>query len=119
MPAGSTFSVDLQTHPMAQQFMRLGPDPLPTVLHLPTSGHGTWYIPLPGGLHSISAENIVWDGNAYNFGIKLRLFGRFNASLAVSGEVDPDGGIQGAPETSSTGFSPFQAFTGTRAGAEN
>ena len=111
MPAGSTFSVDLQTHPMAQQFMRLGPDPLPTVLHLPTSGHG--------GLHSIPAENIVWDGNAYNFGIKLRLFGRFNASLAVSGEVDPDGGIQGAPETSSTGSSPFQAFTGTRAGAEN
>lgn len=119
MPAGSTFSVDLPTHPMAQQFMRLGPDPLPTVLHLPTSVHGTWYIPLLGGLHSIPAENIVWDGNAYNFGIKLRLFGRFNASLAVSGEVDPDGGIQGAPETSSTGFSPFQAFTGTRAGAEN
>ena len=104
---------------MAQQFMRLGPDPLPTVLHLPTSGHGTWYIPLLGGLHSIPAENIVWDGNAYNFSIKLRLFGRFNASLAVSGEVDPDGGIQGAPETSSTGSSPFQAFTGTRAGAEN
>ena len=61
----------------------------------------------------------MWDGNAYNFDMKLRLFGRLNADFAVGREVDPDGGIQGAPETSSTGFSPFQAVTGTRASAEN
>lgn len=108
LPAGSVFSVELP----------MGNNPLPTALHLPKDGEGTWYIPMRGNLMVIPAENLTWDGNTYRFDMKLRL-GPLNSDLVVSGEVGADGAIQGTFEALAGGFSPFQGFEGTLAGAGN
>ena len=108
LPTGSTFSVALP----------MGNRPLPTALHLPKDGEGTWYIPMRGNLMVIPAENLTWDGNTYRFDMKLRL-GPINSDFVVTGDVDADGAIQGAFETQGGGFSPFQGFEGTLAGADN
>ena len=108
LPTGSAFSVGL---PM------MG-NAIPTALHLPKDGKGMWYIPMQGNLMSIPTENLTWDGNRYRFDMKLRL-GPLNSDFVVSGEVDADGTIQGTFETQGGGFSPFQGFEGTLAGAWN
>ena len=119
LPAGSSFSVDLPPNPMLQRM--LGSDPLPTALHLPKDGEGTLYIPMRGNLLVLPAENLTWDGNAYRFDTTLRLPGMsgLSADFVVSGEVDADGAIQGTFEAPAGGFSPFQEFVGTLAGAGN
>ena len=122
LPTGSTFSVDLPPSPMLQRMM--GQNPLPTALHLPKDGEGSFYIPLMGNLMVLPAENLTWDGNAYRFETTLRFPGRpgaptLSADFVVTGEVDDDGAIKGTFEAGAGGFSPFQAFEGTRAGADN
>ena len=119
LPAGSTFSVDLPPNPLLQRM--LGGDPFPTALHLPKDGEGTLYIPMRGNLLVLPAENLTWDGNAYRFDTTLRLPGLsgLSANFVVSGEVDADGAIQGTFEAPAGGFSPFQEFVGTLAGAGN
>ena len=119
LPAGSTFSVDLPPNPLLQRM--LGGDPFPTALHLPKDGEGTLYIPMRGNLLVLPAENLTWDGNAYRFDTTLRLPGLsgLSAIFVVSGEVDADGAIQGTFEAPAGGFSPFQEFVGTLAGAGN
>ena len=108
LPAGSTFRVELP----------MGNNPLPTALHLPKDGEGTWYIPMQGNIMVIPAENVTWDGNSYRFDMKLRL-GPINSDLVVSGDVATDGAIQGTFEAQGGGFSPFLGFDGTLAGAGN
>ena len=108
LPAGSTFRVELP----------LGRNPLPTALHLPKDGEGTWYIPMRGNLMVIPAENIAWAGNTYRFDMKLRL-GPISSDVVVSGEVDAGGAIQGTFEVPGGGFSPFQGFEGELAGGGN
>ena len=113
LPTGSAFSVQL---PFAMPLRP--PSTLPTVLHLPKSGEGTWYIPMRGELLVFPAENITWDGNAYTFDMKLRL-GPMSNDFVVSGEVSADGAIQGTFDAPNGGLTPLQAFEGTLAGAEN
>ena len=113
LPTGSAFSVEL---PFAMPFAPA--TNLPTVLHLPKDGEGTWYIPMRGELLVFPAENITWDGNAYQFDMKLRL-GPMQSDLVVSGEVDGDGAIQGTFEAQGNSLSPLQAFEGALAGAGN
>ncbi len=69
-----------------------------------------------GNVVVIPAENLTWDGNTYRFDMKLRL-GPMNNDFVVSGEVGADGAIQGTFEAPAGGFSPFQGFEGTLAGA--
>ena len=113
LPTGSAFSVEL---PFAMPFAPA--TNLPTVLHLPKDGEGTWYIPMRGELLVFPAENITWDGNDYQFDMKLRL-GPMQSDLVVSGEVDGDGAIQGTFEAQGNSLSPLQAFEGALAGAGN
>ena len=113
LPTGSAFSVEL---PFAMPFAPA--TNLPTVLHLPKDGEGTWYIPMRGELLVFPAENITWDGNDYQFDLKLRL-GPMQSDLVVSGEVDGDGAIQGTFEAQGNSLSPLQAFKGALAGAGN
>ena len=97
--------------------LTLGRRALPTTLHLPRSGEGTWYIPMRGNLLVIPAENVMWDGDSYRFDMQMRL-GQISGRFLVSGEVDTDGVIQGMFEAQGGGFSMFSAFEGTRAGAD-
>ena len=113
LPTGSAFSVEL---PFAMPFAPA--TNLPTVLHLPKDGEGTWYIPMRGELMVFPAENVTWNGNAYQFDLKLRL-GPMKSDLVVSGEVDADGAIQGTFEAQGNSLSPLQAFEGALAGAGN
>ncbi len=108
LPADATYRVDLP----------MGRNPLPTALHLPKSGDGTWYIPMRGNLLVLPAENVMWDGDSYRFDMQLRL-GQIGGQFVVSGDVAGDGAIQGNFEAQGGGFSPFQAFEGARAGAGN
>ena len=64
------------------------------------------------------AENVTWDGHAFQFDMKLRL-GPMSSDLVVSGEGDADGAIQGTFEAQGNGLSPLQAFEGALAGAGN
>ncbi len=103
LPGASAYRVDLQMMGQA----------LPTALHLPRDGEGTWYIPIRGNLMTMPAENITWDGNAYRFDMQLRL-GPMGGDFVVAGTVADDGAIQG--EFEGDGMVPFSAFEGTLAG---
>ena len=91
----------------------MGQNTLPTVLHLPKNGEGTWYIPMGGNLMVIPAQNITWDENTYRFDMQLRM-GPMSGDFVIEGTVGEDGAIQGKFEGS--GFVPFSGFEGTRAG---
>ena len=103
LPSDSVYRVDL---PM----MRRG---LPTALHLPRNGEGTWYIPMRGNLLVIPAKNIMWDGETYSFDMQMRL-GPMGGDFVVSGQVD-NGTISGDFEGS--GMVPFSSFEGMLAEA--
>jgi hypothetical protein len=108
LPADAAYRVDLS----------MGRNPLPTALHLPRSGEGTWYIPMRGNLLVLPTENITWDGDSYRFDMQMRL-GQIGGQFVVSGSVAGDGAIQGNFEAQGGGFSPFSTFEGTKTGAEN
>ena len=107
LPSDAAYRVDLA----------MGPLSMPTALHLPRSGEGTWYIPMRGNVMVIPAEELVWDGNAYQFNMQMRL-GRISGDFVVSGEVQADGAIQGTFDAQG-GFSPFQQFQGIQAGSQD
>ena len=100
LPADSAYSVDL---PMMGRA-------LPTALHLPRDGEGTWYIPLRGNLLVLPATNIAWDGAGYRFDMQLRL-GRLGGDFVVTGDVDGDA-ITGS--FAGEGLVPFSSFEGHR-----
>ena len=101
LPSDSVYRVDL---PMMGRA-------LPTALHLPKGGEGTWYIPMRGNLLVIPATGIAWDGNTYSFGMQMRL-GPMSGDFVVKGQVD-DGAISGDFE--GTGMVPFSWFEGALA----
>ena len=101
LPSDSVYRVDL---PMMGRA-------LPTALHLPKGGEGTWYIPMRGNLLVIPATGIAWDGNTYSFGMQMRL-GPMSGDFVVKGQVD-DGAISGDFE--GTGMVPFSSFEGALA----
>ena len=55
--------VSLQSDAAYRVDLAMGPLSMPTALHLPWFGEGTWYIPMRGNLMVISAKELVWDGN--------------------------------------------------------
>ena len=101
LPSDSVYTVDL---PM------MG-NALPTALHLPKSGEGTWYIPMRGNLLVLPATNIMWDGDTYTFNMKMRL-GPMGGDFVVTGLVE-SGAITGDFE--GTGMVPFSSFEGALA----
>ena len=102
LPSDSVYSVSLGL--MGRE--------LPSVLHLPRSGEGTWYIPMRQNLLVVPASNLRWDGDTYTFDMKMRL-GPMSGDFIVKGHVDNDlirGDFDGA------GMVPFSSFEGIRPG---
>ena len=102
LPADSTYNIDL---PMMGR-------PIPTALHLPKTGEGTWYILMRGNLLLLPAKNVEWGGSSYSFDMQMRL-GPMGSDFVVKGTVDGsaiNGGFEGE------GIVPFSAFEGQLTG---
>ena len=104
LPSDSVYRVDLSMMGRV----------LPTALHLPKSGEGTWYMPMRGNLLVIPAKGVTWDGNNYNFDAQIRL-GPMGGDFVVSGQVE-NGAING--NFTGTGVVPFSSFEGALAESE-
>jgi len=86
--------------------------PIPTVLHLPKSGEGSWFVPTFGMIFISPITDLRWTGRAFEFSTSLRV-GMGPAPFRVKGEVQDDGGIRAKVEPIENGRIPFPEFTGT------
>ena len=102
LPADSTYNIDLQMMGRA----------IPSALHLPKTGEGTWYILMQGNLLLLAAKNVEWDGSSYSFDIQMRL-GPMGGDFVVKGMLDGSG-ING--EFEGDGMVPFSACEGQLTG---
>lgn len=89
--------------------------PIPSVLHLPRSGPGTWY--LGQGrfqINVISIPQIEWNGDAFTFRMDARFGPNAAFTFDVSGTVGPDGTIRGQTTPVGVAKAPFSpSFEGT------
>ena len=87
---------------------------IPSVLYLPQSGDGAWYVSTLSIINVSTIKDVSWTGNAFKFSTSLRL-GTGPGPFQVNGEIGEDGSIHGSLETlSSTSRVPFREFSGTR-----
>ena len=87
---------------------------LPSVLHLPQSGEGSWYLPQLGIINVSPIKDVTWNGRAFQFSTPLRL-GTGPGPFQVNGNVTENGSISGSLQTlSSTSRVPFSEFSGKR-----
>lgn len=104
-PAGSAYLVDIT---LPQQT-------IPSVLHIPRSGEGAWYVPLFGIINVSPIAGVQWTGSAYEFSTSLRLGGGGPGPYRFKGEISEEGSIRGSVEPESgTGRPPFREFSGER-----
>ena len=86
---------------------------IPSVLYLPKSGDGAWYIPTFSIINVSTIKEVSWTGNAFQFSTSLRL-GTGPGPFQVNGTIGEGGAIRGSLETlSSTSRVPFREFSGT------
>lgn len=87
---------------------------VPSILHLPRSGEGTWYIAQSRlQINVTPIRNISWDGDRFTFRMDLRLGPRAAFTLDVNGAAKPDGTIQGQVTPVGVDAAPFsRAFEG-------
>jgi len=85
---------------------------IPSVLHIPRSGEGAWYVPTFGMITVAPLTNIQWTDSAYQFTASLRV-GMGAAPFAVKGSVQDDGSIRASVEPIDNGRVPFREFTGS------
>jgi hypothetical protein len=86
---------------------------IPSVLYLPKSGDGAWYIPTFSIINVSTIKDVSWTGNAFQFSTSLRL-GTGPGPFQVNGTIGEGGAIRGSLETlSSTSRVPFREFSGT------
>ena len=70
--------------------------PLPSVLHLPKQGEGTWYIAQSRfQINVIPIKQINWKGDAYDFRMDVRFGPKAAFTFDVSGAVTADGSVRG------------------------
>jgi hypothetical protein len=93
--------------------MTLPNQTIPSVLHIPRSGEGTWYTPAFGTIIVSPLEGLQWKDRAFQFTASLRV-GTGPAPFTVKGEVQEDGSIRGSVEPINNGRIPFNEFTGSR-----
>jgi len=86
---------------------------IPSVLHLPRSGDGAWYVPTMGVMNISPITDLQWTGSAYQFSTSLRV-GMGPAPFAVKGDVQSDGTVRGSVEPINNGRIPFKDFSGSR-----
>jgi hypothetical protein len=103
-PPGTAYFIDLPRTPA-----------VPSVLYLPKSGDGAWYIPGLGIINVSTINDVKWNGNAFLFSSMLRL-GTGPGPFQISGEVAPDGSIHGSVVKALSPGSriPFDEFSGKR-----
>jgi len=85
----------------------------PSVLHLPRSGEGAWYVPTMGVMNISPIKDLQWTGSAFQFSTSLRV-GMGPAPFAVKGELQSDGTVRGSVEPIDNGRIPFKEFSGSR-----
>ncbi len=86
---------------------------VPSVLYLPKSGDGAWYVPTFSIINVSTIKDASWTGNAFQFSTSLRL-GTGPGPFRVNGTIGEDGSIRGSLETlTSTSGVPFREFSGT------
>jgi hypothetical protein len=93
--------------------------PIPSVLHLPRTGKGTWYLAQSRlQINVIPIREIAWDGDAFKFRMDVRFGPKAAFTFDVSGTVGADGTIRGQTAPVGVAKAPFSpTFEGTRAGA--
>jgi hypothetical protein len=93
--------------------MKLPTQTIPSVLHIPRAGEGSWYVPTFGMIVVSPIADLHWTGDAFQFSTSLRV-GAGPAPFAVKGERLDDGTIRASVEAIDNGRIPFKAFTGAR-----
>jgi hypothetical protein len=87
---------------------------IPSVLYLPPSGEGAWYVPTFGILF-VSPIKPVWKGNSFEFEGVLHVgAGPGDPPFTVKGEKLADGSIKATIEPIDGKPVPMAGFTGTR-----
>ena len=89
---------------------------IPSVLHLPRSGEGTWYLGQSRiQINVIPLRDIVWDGAAFKFRMDVRFGPKAAFTYDVSGTITADGTIRGNVVPVGVEKAPFsRTFEGTR-----
>ena len=109
LPSDEVFEVPLS----------LGGREVPTALHLPRTGNGAWYVPFMRQILTLSARDVKWDGNRFEFELLFK-FGRMGGTYQVRGARTEDGNIVGKIESdgsSTVNIFPLSEFKGLRPGA--
>jgi hypothetical protein len=90
--------------------------PIPSVLHLPRTGEGTWYLGQSRiQINVIPIRNIVWNGDEFSFRIDVRFGPKAAFTFDVNGSVSADGSISGKVAPVGVEKAPFtQTFQGAR-----
>ncbi len=86
---------------------------IPSVLHLPRSGEGAWFVPTLGVMNISPIKDLQWTGTTFQFSTSLRV-GMGPAPFAVKGGVQSDGTVRGSVEPIDNGRIPFKEFSGSR-----
>ena len=87
---------------------------IPSVLYIPPSGDGAWYVPTFGMLF-VSPIKPVWKGNTFEFEGVLHVgAGPGDPPFTVKGERLEDGSIKAAIESIDGKAIPMAGFTGRR-----
>ena len=103
-PPGTAYFIDL---PRPQQT-------IPSVLYLPKSGEGAWYMPGLGIINVSALNDVKWNGNAFQFSTMIRL-GTGPGPFQITGEITAEGSIHGSLKAlSPTSRVPFDEFSGKR-----
>jgi hypothetical protein len=91
--------------------------PIPSVLHLPRRGEGTWYLGQSRfQINVIPIREIAWTGDEFTFRIDVRFGPKAAFTFDVSGSVSADGTIRGQTVPVGVAKAPFtQKFEGARA----
>ncbi len=85
---------------------------IPSVLHIPRSGEGSWYVPTFGMITVAPIKDIQWTGSSYQFTASLRIGMGGGAPFTVNGTVADDGSTRASVEPAGRGRVPFRGFTG-------
>jgi hypothetical protein len=90
--------------------------PIPSVLHLPRTGDGTWYLGQDRfQINVIPIRGIVWNGDAFSFRMDVRFGPKAAFTFDVNGSVGPDGTIRGTTTPVGVAKAPFSpTFEGSR-----
>lgn len=72
--------------------LKMGMMSLPTALHLPRQGAGTWYFPFGSQMMTSQVRDLVWTGD--KFAMNMEMMGT-SMVIKATGEITPDGKIKG------------------------